>query len=306
MITENIIVSHDFSWIDIERPFKLDSAFIAEEFQLPPALMLTCMKPEQLPKFEKIPNGHFFLLRIYDPWNTSSDITIHTMTNKLAIFISDSNVLTIHSDLIFPLKKYIDMKNDFQFPKDTRHLAHQLISLCILSYEEALYDIQEIYEGFEKDILSEDKSAGSLSNKSVYEFRRRLFVLKGLMQMTQRLIYTSAGFWKDCFDLQQDIRENLDQLYFRLEGLAQNFDQLFALHLSINDRKNNEVMKVLTLFASVMLPLTFISSFYGMNFDFLPGIHSREGLVGAVLIMITITFMTIWFFARKDWFKQSM
>lgn len=306
MITENIIISHDFSWLDIERPFKSDSAFIAEEFQLPPVLMMTCMKPEQLPKYEKISNGYFFLLRIYDPWNSSDDITIHTMSNKLAIFISESNVLTIHNNMIFPLKKYIDMKDDFGLPKDSRRLTHQLISLCILSYEEALYDIQEIYEGFEKEILSGDKAGGILSNKRVYEFRRRLFVLKGLIQMTQRSIYTSAGFWKDCHELQQDIRENLDQLYFRLEGLSQNFDQLFALHLSINDRKNNEVMKVLTLFASVMLPLTFISSFYGMNFDFLPGTHSREGLVGAVLIMFTITFMTIWFFARKDWFKQSV
>ncbi len=306
MITENIIVSHELSWIDIERPFKSDSAFIADEFNLPPVLMLTCMKPEQLPKFEKISSGHFFLLRIYDPWNESEDITIHTMTNKLAIFISESNVLTVHSDMIFPLKKYIDMKDDLFLPNDSRRLTHQLVSLCILSYEEALSDIQKIYEGFEKEILSEDKMGGILSNKRVYEFRRRLFVLKGLMQMTQRLIYTSAGFWRDCRELQQDVRENLDQLYFRLEGLSQNFDQLFALHLSINDRKNNEVMKVLTLFASIMLPLTFISSFYGMNFDFLPGIHSREGLVGVVLIMFTMTFMTIWFFARKDWFKQSM
>lgn len=304
MITENIIVDRDFSWIDIEHPFKSDSAFIAEEHKLPPILMLNCMRPEQLPKFEKTSNGFFFLLRIYDPWNPSEDITVHKMTNKLAIFVTDNNVITVHNKLIYPLKKYIGMKDESQLPKDTRRLTHQLIRLCIVSYEEALYDIQKLYEGFEKEILSEN--GGVFSNKRVYEFRRRLFVLKGVMQMTQRMTYNSGVFWKECNDLQVDIRETLDQLYFRLEGLSQNFDQLFALHLSINDRKNNEVMKVLTLFASVMLPLTFISSFYGMNFDFLPGIHSREGLVGSILLMVTISFITIWFFARKQWFKQSM
>lgn len=304
MITENIITTRNFSWIDIEHPFKSDSIFIAQEMNLPLTLIHACMKPQQLPKFEKTTSGFYFLLRVYDSRNTSHDVSVHKVTNKFAIFINDNNVVTVHTEAIYPLKKYIEMKDGFDLPDDSRRLTHHLIRLCILSYEEALFDIQELYEGFEKEILSEDR--GVLSNKIVYEFRRRLYVLKGLIQMTQRLIYNSGSFWKDVPDFQQDIRENLDQLTFRLDGLSQNFDQLFALHLSINDRKNNEVMKVLTLFASIMLPLTFISSFYGMNFDFLPGIHTREGLVGTILVMVTITFITIWFFARKNWFKPSM
>ena len=304
MITENIITTRTFSWIDIEHPFKPDAAFLAEEMNLPLTRLVSCMKPGQLPKFEKTASGYYFLLRIYDPWNSSPDVSIHQMTNKFAIFVNEKSVVTVHSNVIYPLKKFIEMREEHELPEDSRKLTHHLIRLCILSYEEALFDIQELYEGFEKEILSEDR--GLLSNKIVYEFRRKLYVLRGLIQMTQRLIYTSGSFWKEVPEYQQDIRENLDQLIFRLDGLAQSFDQLFALHLSINDRKNNEVMKVLTIFASIMLPLTFISSFYGMNFDSLPGIHTREGLVGTVIIMVTMTFITIWFFVRKNWFRSSV
>ncbi|MFP5387314.1 MAG: CorA family divalent cation transporter [Bacteriovoracia bacterium] len=304
MITENIVVNTNLNWVDIEHPLKRDCSFLFQEYGLPQLLVQDFLQPEQLPKFERTKDGYFFLLRVYDPWDNSQHISIPKLSNKLAIFIHKNNeVVTMHNDVIFPLKRYIEMDRNL-LPKTGKDLAHELIRLAVTSFEDGLSEVQGDYESFEKEILSEE--VRPLSNKRVYEFRRKLFVLKGILQITQRMLYNSRDFWQGELHLLQDIRENIDQLFFRLEGLSQNFDQLFSLHISINERKSNEVMKVLTLFASIMLPLTFISSFYGMNFEHLPGIHSNEGFVGALLIMITTTFITVWFFARKHWFNSSM
>lgn len=302
MITENIIVSKEFTWIDIEGPHRPDYEFIEEEFCLPPLLVQDCMRPEQLPKFEKTQRNFFFMVRIYDPASHGNDITIQRLTNKVAIFISENRVVTIHSERIFPLAKFAEMKDREGFPQDVKRLTHQIFRIAIMAYEDLLFDLQERYEKVEQEVLS--KETEGLSNTMVYEFRRKIFVIKGILQLTQHSLNNSRDFWGDSSSLQQDIKENIDQLYFRLDALSHNFDQLFALYLSMNEQRSNEVMKVLTVFASLMLPLTFISSFYGMNFDQLPGVHTTPGFVGVIVIMVTTTFVTIWFFNKRRWFKQ--
>lgn len=304
MITENILLTEDFSWTDIEHPLRQDCSFISAEYKLSPLLVQNCIQPQQLPKYEKTPEGHFFLLRVFDPRQQSEVISIPNISNKLAIFIYDSTVVTIHNEVVYPLKKYLELKGSLGIPEDSRLLTHQLLRLCILSFEAALENLLRDYEVFEREIISEENLL--LSNKKVYEFRRRVFVLKGVLNMTLRTINNSKDFWKETIHLQQDIKEAIDLLNFQLEGLSLNFDQLLSLYNSIYDRKNNEVMRILTVFASIMLPLTFISSFYGMNFRHLPGLESNEGFLGSLLIMVTITFMTVWFFIRKKWFKPSV
>lgn len=301
MIVENIVITKDFSWIDIEDPQDPDYNVIEDEFDLPPLLVQDCMRAEQLPKYEKTQKSYFFLVRMYDPSCHENDITIQKLTNKLAIFISGNWVITIHSERIFPLFKFAEMGDRQGFPQDVRRLVHQLFRITIMSFEDILQILQKRYEEFEEKVLSEE--VGGLRNTMVYEFRRKLFVIKGILQLTQHSLYNSRDFWGESGSMQQDIKENIDQLYFRLDALSHNFDQLFALHLSINEKRSNEVMKVLTVFASLMLPLTFIASFYGMNFDHLPGARTTTGFVGVVLIMITTTFITIWFFYKQRWFK---
>jgi magnesium transporter len=103
----------------------------------------------------------------------------------------------------------------------------------------------------------------------------------------------------------QDLRENIDQIYFQLDELSDNFEHLFQLHISLNDQRANDIMKVLTVFSSVLLPLNFIASFYGMNFEHIPGLHSTNALFLLIIVMILISVGSIWFFKRKGWFNRQ-
>lgn len=301
MIAENVLLHRDFSWTDIENPLKIDFRFLNEEFGLPLLYVHDCMRPEQLPKYEHNGKVYFYLVRIFDENSRSTDISIQRISNKLAIFITEGRIITMHNELIPPLRKFIDLKRSENMPFNVRQFVHELMRISILSYEEAITDLQSSYEKYEADVLSKE---GKISNTNVYHFRRKIYVIKTIMQLMQQALYNSREFWGEETYLQQDIKENIDQIYFKLEVLSQNSDQLFALNLSINDQRNNDVIKVLTIFSSIMLPLTFIASFYGMNFLYLPGLYSPTGLVATIVLMVTVTFVTIWFFNKKHWFRS--
>jgi magnesium transporter len=64
-------------------------------------------------------------------------------------------------------------------------------------------------------------------------------------------------------------------------------------------------MKILTVFSSILLPLNFIASFYGMNFEHLPGLHSPQALGILSIVMLLTTVLAVWFFRRKGWFKTA-
>lgn len=299
---ENVLLSKDLTWTDIEAPGKPDMNFLKDELLLPMIYVNDLMRAEQLPKYERYMDGHFLLLRVYNPTPGNAEISVQKLTDKLAIFIRKSEIVTIHNQVIFPFRKFLDLRKKERDVPEIRQLIHSLIRVSVLSYEDAISNLQANYELFEKEVLSKDN--GKISNKDVYEFRRKIYVIKLVMQLMQQTLYNSRDFWGPDMSYMQDIKENIEQMYYKLDSLTHNSDQLFALNLSMNEQRNNDVMKILTVFSSIMLPLTFIASFYGMNFSHIPGLNSTTGLIGALVLMFTTTFVTIWFFNKKQWFKS--
>ena len=91
--------------------------------------------------------------------------------------------------------------------------------------------------------------------------------------------------------------------------LAENYRDLISgsleAYLSVVSNRLNEIMKVLTIFSAVMLPLTFIAGVYGMNFDNMPELHSRYGYYGAWIFMIVVAFAMLLFFKKRGWIGSS-
>ena len=77
-------------------------------------------------------------------------------------------------------------------------------------------------------------------------------------------------------------------------------DQLTVYHTNLSNRVN-DVMKVLTIFASVFIPLTFIAGVYGTNFDYLPELHFRYSYFIMLGVMLVVAVIMLLFFRRKKW-----
>jgi len=76
---------------------------------------------------------------------------------------------------------------------------------------------------------------------------------------------------------------------------------MLELHLSNASNRMNEIMKVLTIIATIFIPLTFIAGVYGMNFKYMPELGWRWGYFGVLSIMGLIAFGMILYFWKKKW-----
>ena len=301
MITENLLPNKSFSWFDVQEPRSEDFETLAVKFSLPYLLVQDTLRPEHLPKYEYSEEGHFLMLRSYDPGSGVEDTTVQDLTRKIALFISENRVITIHRVELDYLLKYEERCRKSENPKSIQSLVHQIVLGIIRTYEEPIQKLQEVYDDLETDVLS--KRCEKLDLSKIYLFRRKVFVIKRILKQTNDSLYRSKDLWEDFPSMQQDLKENIDQLYFQLDEVSDNFEHLFQLHIALNDERANQTMKVLTVFSTILLPLNFIASFYGMNFDHIPGLHSAEVFGWVVIFMVLLTLAGIWFFKRKGLFS---
>jgi magnesium transporter len=91
----------------------------------------------------------------------------------------------------------------------------------------------------------------------------------------------------------------------RVVDLAESYRDLISgsleAYLSVVSNRLNEIMKVLTIFSAVMLPLTFIAGVYGMNFENMPELHSRYGYYAVWALMAAVAVVMLLFFKRRGW-----
>ena len=90
-----------------------------------------------------------------------------------------------------------------------------------------------------------------------------------------------------------DMIEDYEEL---IEGLSKTFD-------SMQTNRSNEIMKALTLISSILLPLTFIASLYGMNFRFMPELEWQYGYLWAIGLMVASALLPMWYFRQRGWLK---
>ena len=113
------------------------------------------------------------------------------------------------------------------------------------------------------------------------------------------------------FDMEHRIylRNALDhvmRLIDMLDSYRNMASDLMELAIAIANAKLGEVTKVLTMIATIFIPITFIAGLYGMNFEFMPEIHWKYGYYSALALMGTTTGAFLLMFWRRGWFRSTM
>ncbi len=302
MINQIPLPDKKFNWFDVTAPDDIDIARLSSEFNLPFLLVQDCLKPEHLPKYEETEEGyHFLMMRAFDKDSDLESTTVQELTRKIALFISSDRVVSIHRVELPSLSRVMNKcEKPDNFPKNIQMLVHQIVLDTIRTYEEPINRLQDQYDHFETEVLKKKCDMGMVK---VYHLRRQLFVLKRIIKQTNDGLYRFREFWDKNKSMLQDLKENLDQLYFQLDEVSDNFEHLLELQIMMNDQKANDVMRTLTVFSTVLLPLNFIASFYGMNFTHLPGLDSPHALAGISGLMIAVWLICLLYFRYRGWFK---
>lgn len=288
-----------FTWIDVTDPSEKELQDIAMQYNLHPASISDCLQPGHLPKYEEFSGYTFIILRVYTPVpNIANADTIQALTNKIAIFISDSFIITIHRkpwehiDVIH--REYVNT----QRCTSPFHVLNVIVRTGLNSFNEPAESIRQSIEFFEKKVFLTVRKEPLL--KGLYFMKRKLDVFRRLLMLTHDIVDKMDSV-ETANAYTRDVRDQYIKQKSLFESLYENATHLLNLYFNISAQRTNETMRVLTIFSVFFMPLTFIVGVYGMNFRFMPELEWKHGYPMVWGIMaLTIIIITIWF-KRKKW-----
>lgn len=280
----------NFVWIDFSQPAKASLDLIAKEYQLDVFQIKDSLEHGHLPKFEKQPNYNFLILRAFTSTIKEGATTVSELSNKIAFFYNDSKLITIHRS---PFDFLENVNKDFQ---TTEEILIYLIYKMVETYRNPLIELDEKIMQIEKTIFLQDYAKVSL--EELYFLKAQTRITKKLLQIFQNVIHQLEVPDQSKTAL-QDIKDRLLSLLLSYEEVLENANNLLNTYLSVNAQKNNDVMKLLTIFSVFFLPLTFIVGIYGMNFENMPELKWQTGYFMALGLMAIISVSIYVWFKRK-------
>jgi magnesium transporter len=287
-ITEKVFES--FKWIDIENPIKEDLEKITKEHGLNYYLIKDSLEKGHLPKYEKTYKLDFFIFRAY-----TSDIKLHIdevgeMSNKIAFFIFEDKLITIHrahfNFLNIHEEKHIKINELFL----------RIVKLMLDTFQKPTFELSNKISEIERTIFLKDHRKVLL--EELYFIKSQSRILKKVLHITQSVMEQSVENFRASHQY-QDIKDELLNLLTYNEESVENANHLMNTYLSISDQKNNEVVRLLTIFSAFFLPLTFIAGVYGMNFRFMPELNWKWGYFFSIGFMLLVVIVIYLWFRRK-------
>ncbi len=272
-----------YHWVDLSQPTEDDVENLAEHYGLHPTSVEDCLEPKHLPKFEHVSGLNFLILRAYDERCSSDADTVQELTRKMAVFAGKNFVLTVHrSDqpFIADLRQKWGQLLSTSEPKPTQLLA-EILESAVMTYEAPLETTLIALEDLESRIFRGDDSRQIIQDG--FYFKRRLSIFRRILRLTLDVVRKLHSESETQSPLLQDVREHAERLLFSAEELHDNVQSLLRLHLSLESQRTNEaslqtnsVVRLLTVVSVFFMPISFITSLYGMNFD-LSEFHWKHG-----------------------------
>jgi magnesium transporter len=288
-------------WVDLDNPTDEEAKAILEGvFQFHPVAIEDCLTPSSLPKVEDYDDYLFMVTHAVDFTRTEK-----FATTELDLFLGKDYLVTFHRTPLRSIQTAIDRcaKNPGVIARGPDRLAHQVLDLLIDNYQPVLDELRAEIEEIEATVLA--KSSPSLIPELLH-VRGDIALLRQIVRPQRDVINRLAhGDSKMIRTLMlpyfRDLRDNL----IRIEGAAAGFaDQIlisFDLYLSKSDYEANQGIKTLTALTAITLPVTIISTWYGMNFEHMPELKWRYGYLTCVIVTIVLTAGIWWWCKRKRW-----
>lgn len=275
---------------------------IGQIFKIHPLTLEDVMNTGQRPKIDLYDNYIYIVIKMlnYNPKNDNFE------SEQLSLVFGRNFVLSFQEeagDSFDPVRERLrkstrirEMKSDY--------LAYALVDVTVDNYYLVLERVGEWIEEMETEIIrrpnvrrtfeiNELKRDLSFLRKNIWPVRE---LINSLLRHEEGIVSKeTAMFFKDVYDHTVQVIDNLET--YR-DGIA----NLMDLYLSNISYKMNEVMKILTIIATIFIPLTFITSLYGMNFKHMPELEWKYGYFFVLAIIVIIGAGMMYFFKKKKWF----
>jgi magnesium transporter len=292
------------SWINIVGLHETDILQnIGQNFDFHPLVIEDILNTNQRPKLEIFDDYIFIIMKmiVYDVDKQKLNI------EQVSIILGKNYVFTFQErrgDVFQPIRDRL--KNIKGRLRKNKHdyLMYALMDVIVDNYFKILEDISINIENFEEAVTqSPDQSL----IEQIYNIKRELLLLKKSIWPLREIV---SSLKKEETDLiasnteiyLNDLSDHIIQLIEVTETYRDMASGLMDTYMSMVSHRMNEVMKVLTIIATIFIPLTFIAGIYGMNFEIMPELKWKWGYFSVWGVMIIIFIGMLFYFKRKKWF----
>ncbi len=297
------------TWINVDGIHQIDIIEkLGECFDIHPLVLEDILNTDQRPKIETFDNYIFFVLKMI----FHDDIKQEIHSEQISILIGSKFVISFQEsigDVFDPVRERVRNSKGRIRKMGSDYLAYALIDAIVDNYFTVLEKIGEKVEVLEDNIIS-DPSPLTLQQihhlkRDIIFLRRSVWplreVISGLQREESPLIKKTTSIYL------RDLYDHTIQVIDTVETFRDMVSGMLDIYMSSVSNKMNEVMKVLTIFAAIFIPLTFVAGLYGMNFNpatsplNMPELNWHWGYPMALLIMLAIGLVMIGYFKKKQW-----
>ena len=289
-------------WVDLSSPSKEETAILSDVFRFHPLSIEDCTTRRQNPKVEDFKDYLFILTHGVHPDASAREFK----TRTLSLFVGRMFLVTFHREKSRSVEHAMESarRNAKMMSEGPDTVLYNILDYQVDQYVPVLENFERKIDEVEDRVFTaptEEVLGDVLAFKKALMRLRRISghqrdILMRLVRREFAVIDERAIY---------GLRDVADHLV-RITDLADTYRELVGsaleAHLSIVSNRTNEIMRVLTVIATLFIPLTFIVGVYGMNFDVMPELHWRYGYLAVWILMLGVAFGMYWYFRRRGIF----
>ena len=299
-------------WVDIlgETAEQIEEGrrVLLDVFRFHPLTVEDCIETRNQPKIEAFPNYFYFIVHGVRPGETNS---FNFITKELDGYLGENFVVTFHLERFRSIKvvKQQIRTTPFACQRGAAYLLHQILDQIVDLYMPMVDDFDRAINDLEERVFVMGRGSNT-ALQEIMDLRRSVARLRRISARQLDVLYriSHGEFPQIPSNILPFFRDVFDHLQ-RISDLAENYRELvsglFDIHFSVVATKTNEVMKTLAVVSAIILPLSLIAGIYGMNFENMPELKTRNGYFMTLGLMALVTIGLLFFFWKRGWIFQK-
>ena len=283
-------------WIDVRDPDESALRAVGERFFLPPLAREDCIHYPQRPKLD-LYQDVTFLIWLVPYVHADNGLDSH----EIDVVLGKEHLVTMHRGEIEVVEQAASHAQEL-LSRGVEWTLHALLDEAVDSVFPIIEELADELEALE-DLMLTDARPEHLQR--LYASRRALVQLHKTVgperDVVRGLARLEAFVEPDAYMYFQDIGDHLARVADQIDTYREVASTTMDIYLSAQSNRMNQIMKTLTVVATIFMPLTLISGIYGMNFRFMPELSWRFGYFGALALMGAVALGMVWYFRRRDW-----
>lgn len=295
----------NFQWICINHVNEKSIGLLKRNYKFHPLDLEDCLSETQRSKIDEYDDYLFIVLHVPDKVGRRKQIR----NSEIDIFIGPNYVITLHEDnqtlqSIFKACKNKKSEREEYMGKGSGYFLYMIIDELFASCFPIVDDLGKQINELEKEVFEADHSKDRLKDilvvkKDTINFRRIIMPQRAIIA---QLEHKNKKFLPENLDVYfDDVVDKIEKIWNNLENLQELIVSLQETNESILSHNTNNIIKILTVFSVIMLPLSVITGFYGMNVEGLPFASASNPILFITGILLAVAVSMVAYFRYRKW-----